>query len=54
MTLSSNLSMFPAPIPLPLNPNTATISGLELDRDLENKLSKDIEFKYLYILYLNK
>ena len=24
----------------------ATIGGLELDKDLENKLPKDIEFKY--------
>ena len=54
MTLFSNLFIPPAPTPLPLNPNTVTIGSLELDRDLENKLPKDIEFKYLYIPYLDR
>ena len=54
MTLFSSLFTSPAPTPLPLNPNTVTISGLKLDKDLEDKLPKDIEFKYLYIPCLNK
>ena len=50
----NSLFMSPAPTPLPLNPNIVIIDGLKLDRDLENKLPKDIKFKYLYIPYLDR
>ena len=43
-----------ASIPLRLNPSLAIINRLELNKDLENKLFKDIKFKYLYKLYLKR